>query len=130
MVDIAYQSPQTGGDAVISARVILGIDPFITDDDSIGQTKSIKNQEVATNSTIKVYPNPANDKLYIKLDNTMDGMANVEFFDLTGKLIYNTTINAAIKLQMLNVSNIKAGMYNLRISTTNKVINQKIVIIK
>jgi len=130
LLEIANQHTLTAGDAVISARVILGIDPFITDDDSIGQTKSIRNQEIAEKSAIKVYPNPANDKLYIELDNTMDGMANVEFYDLTGKLIYNTTVNAAKKLQMLNVSNIKAGIYNLRITTTDKTFNQKLVIIK
>jgi len=86
--------------------------------------------EVIGNSGMFIYPNPANDKLYIELDNTTDGSAKVEFYDLTGKLCYSTSINTTLKLQTLNISSIKAGIYNLRITTTDKTFNQKLVIIK
>jgi len=129
LVDIAYQSTLTGGDAVVSARVILGIDPIMNRETY--HPKAISdNQDIETALTIKVYPNPVNDKIYIMPDDLMDGMATVEIFDLTGKLVYNTTINAAIKLQSLNISTINKGIYNLRITANEKAYNQKLVIIK
>ena len=130
LIDIAYQSALTGGDAVISARVILGILPLIDDFEEPLTKSMIKKENAVNTQNIKVYPNPAYDKLYIMLDGTMDGMTKIEMFDLTGKLIYNTSINAAIKLQTLNINTINKGIYNLRITTTNKTYNQKLVIIR
>ena len=129
LYDMAYLDPNTNGDAVYTARVILGIDVINKVDNN--QPKPINHQDNVINSaSIKVYPNPANDRLYIALDGAIDGTANVEFYDLSGKLIYNTTINAIEKLQTLNINSIKAGVYNLRITTTTKINNQKLVIIK
>ena len=119
---------EVNGDAVFSARAILGINPFIDDDNK--PKSAFNNQQVQISNSIKIYPNPANDKLYIQLDNTLDGIAKVEFYDLAGKLIYSTTINASLKLQMLNISNLTKGIYNLRITANNKTKNQKLVIIK
>ncbi len=79
---------------------------------------------------VKVYPNPANDKLTIQLDNTMEGKAMVEILDLTGKLIYSSTINADFKLQTIDISKVSKGIYYLRISNNNTTNNQKLVIIK
>ncbi len=64
------------------------------------------------------------------MNNKVDGIAKIEFYDLTGKLSYITTINTALKKQTLNINNIKAGIYNLRITTNSKIENQKLVIIK
>ena len=83
-----------------------------------------------SNNIIEVYPNPAKDELSIQFDNVIEGTAIIELFDLTGKLIYNTSINTDLKLQTLNISSLKAGMYNLRISGNNITKNQKLVIIK
>ncbi|MEI6823211.1 MAG: T9SS type A sorting domain-containing protein [Bacteroidota bacterium] len=88
------------------------------------------NKKITGTSDIKVYPNPANDMLYIEFDNMEDCIAKVKFYDITGKLHYSTSINTTLKLQTLNISSIKAGIYNLQISTTTKINNQKLVIIK
>ena len=91
------------GDAVYTARVMLNLDP--TDLNMEYAKPPVHNQPIITENTVKVYPNPANDRLYIALDGAIDGIANVDFYDLSGKLIYNTTINAVEKLQTsVNVS--------------------------
>lgn len=130
LYNIAMQSPSTDGKAVYSARAILDI--YIKDNIQQNNTFLPPTMQSLTEtySAIKAYPNPANDKLYIQLDNTLDGIAKVEFYDLAGKLIYSTTINASLKLQMLNISNLTKGIYNLRITANNKTNNQKLVIIK
>ncbi|MEI6821685.1 MAG: T9SS type A sorting domain-containing protein [Bacteroidota bacterium] len=125
---IACLEAYAGGDAVFTARVMLNID---TANVVLEYAKApIHNPQIAKADNVKVYPNPANDRLYISLDGAIDGIANVEFYDLSGKLIYNTTINTVEKLQTLNINSIKAGVYNLRITTTNQNYNQKLVIIK
>ena len=129
LIDIAHQSTLTGGDAVVSARVILGIEPIMIRE-AYHPKAIIDRQDIETALTIKVYPNPANDKIYIMPDDLMDGMATVEIFDLTGKIVYNTTINTAIKLQSLNINAINKGIYNLRITANGKSYNQKLVLIK
>ena len=131
LVNIAYQSPLTGGKGVYGARVILGI--YIDTSDNMMSKSLIQpnnNNKISGTSDIKVYPNPANNLLYIEFDNITDGIAKIEFYDLTGKLHYSTSINTSLKLQTLNVSSIKAAIYNLRITTTNQIFSQKLVIIK
>ncbi len=85
LVNIAYQEPSTGGKGVYGARVILGLDPY---DNSLPQNflPPSNNSNSDNTSDIKVYPNPANDKLFVDLGNNEDGTAKVEFYDLTGKL--------------------------------------------
>ena len=127
LVNIAYQLPSKGGDAVFSARVILGIDPIDKDDYHVMPN----NQANTVNPlTINVYPNPATDRLYIVPSQIVEGMATVEIYDMNGKLSYSTTINIAQKVETINVSSIKAGIYNLRIITNNQTFSQKLVIIK
>ena len=128
LTDIAYSDPYTNGDGVYTARVMLNIDP---DDSNLVYRMALQlPKQVVKSNSVHVYPNPANDMLYIEFDNMGDCIAKIEFYDLTGKLYYSTSINTDLKLQTLNINSIKAGIYNLRISTTAKVKNQKLVIIK
>ncbi|MFZ9662048.1 MAG: T9SS type A sorting domain-containing protein [Chitinophagaceae bacterium] len=57
-----------------------------------------------TTNTLKVtaYPNPFNDRVFIKFASPVSGNAVVEFFDMTGR-----------RLQSINKSNIVAGQENL-----------------
>ncbi len=128
MLDIANQSPLTGGDAVHSARVILGIDMNVDDQYKSAQIINTVNSKII--SSINVYPNPANDKLNIEFDDSMEGQTTIEIFDLEGRLIYNSHVNADQKNQIINISSVNAGIFSLRITTKNKTFNQKLVIIK
>ncbi len=131
LYNIAMQSPLTGGNAVYNARAILDIsvtDNFQTNNNTF--LLPLVKPQVSNYSNIKIYPNPANDKLFIQLDDTMNGMAIIEINDLTGKLIYNTSINADFKLQTIDISKVSKGIYYLRISNNKSSNNQKLVIIK
>ncbi len=129
LLAIAMQTPYEGGDAVYAARVILGIDPLQY---NLAYTKPPVHKPLSTTEKeeLKVYPNPANDKLNIELSNALEGLATIEIYDLNSRLCYSTNINMAQKLQSINISGIKKGIYNLKIKTTNKTENQKLVIIK
>ena len=128
LVNIAMQSPLTGGDAVYSARVILGIDPLQY---NLDYTKPpVHPIKTDTKAKTKVYPNPACDQLSIELSATIEGMAGIEIYNLDGKLCYQTLINAAQQLQTIDIGSIKKGIYNIRISANNLSEYQKLVIIK
>jgi len=118
-----------GGDAVYSARVILGIDPLQYNlDYAISPIKPmVTDDDVAK---LKIYPNPANEILNIELSNIIEGSATIEIYDLNGKLCYYKVINTSQKLQSIDIRSILKGIYNIRITTTNKTENQKLVIIK
>ncbi|MFZ4401636.1 MAG: T9SS type A sorting domain-containing protein [Bacteroidales bacterium] len=117
------------GDAVFSARVMLGINPLIGNASFNKSTPDIGNAILAS-SSVNVYPNPANNTLYIELDAISEESAIIDIYDLNGRLCYHTSINCMQKLQTINVSSITKGIYNLQIKTTTQTKNQKLVIIK
>ena len=117
-----------GGDAVYSTYVLLGIDPLQY---NLDYAKPPVRPILTDNKAkFKIYPNPANDQLSIELSNTMKGIANIEIYDLNGKLCYQTIINTAQQLQTIEIGSIKKGIYNIRITANNLSEYQKLVIIK
>ncbi|MDY6800709.1 MAG: T9SS type A sorting domain-containing protein, partial [Bacteroidota bacterium] len=72
---------------------------------------------------IKVYPVPASD--FININNlTMPGSKKVEIIDVTGKVVYNNTLDNVNN--NINVSDFAKGIYFLRITIDNDVIDAKI----
>lgn len=73
--------------------------------------------------TIAIYPNPTKDVVVVDLGNQM---ANIEIFDLTGRLIMNTNSNNTI--QNIDFSNFENGIYVLRINGNGWQKVEKIVV--
>ncbi len=75
-----------------------------------------------------VYPNPIQDNhLYIKMGLLDISSIPINIYDLNGKLIFSKVYqfnNGGIKI---NVSNIPKGIYMLKMITTNKIFNYKII---
>lgn len=84
------------------------------------------------NSSIQVYPNPAKDRIVVKLANTGNGIARVKIVDLIGKTIYATEVemNAIQRGLELNLGNIPNGIYMLKLEYNQKMHISKIVIDK
>jgi hypothetical protein len=75
-----------------------------------------------TTEFIHVYPNPASTTLNVETEN---GGA-LEFYDVSGKLIYASNVNAG-KTE-LNVSMLATGTYNVRLTTATGVRTVRVVI--
>jgi 2',3'-cyclic-nucleotide 2'-phosphodiesterase/3'-nucleotidase/5'-nucleotidase len=75
----------------------------------------INNASILEN--IYVYPNPSNNELNIRTNNITDDLI-VKLYSLTGKLLFENKLNASIN-NILNVSELKAGVYMLSIETTD-----------
>ena len=69
-------------------------------------------------SGIKVYPNPANDKLYIDLNTLISG-GRIEIINTLGKVVLQKEIGVS-KVIELNIDHLKAGEYIVRIINNEK----------
>lgn len=80
-------------------------------------------EDMANKNGIKVYPNPANDYLNIK---SSDEIKTVDVYNFTGQLLNSEVVHSFNK--RLNISDLKKGMYVLRIETAeHKAVIRKIV---
>lgn len=76
--------------------------------------------DIAKNSGVKVYPNPVKDVLNINTDKKVN---SIEIFSLTGQLIRKLDNNS----KQVNVSDLKKGVYLLRVKSEGKDESFKIV---
>jgi len=126
LMDIALMTPYIGGDAVYSARVMLGIDP----DDYGVPYRLIETETQIEKKSIKVYPNPANDNVTVELmgyDNLQ--YAEIQIYGLVGNLIFNKKITENVS--NVSVAELKSGLYFYNVIVNNNCIaKEKLIIVK
>ncbi|MFC4723622.1 choice-of-anchor J domain-containing protein [Geojedonia litorea] len=70
-------------------------------------------------SSIKVYPNPASDALYVKSISN-EGSSNILLYNINGTLVLGAKIdNSSNKGQKIDIQKIPTGLYLLRIVNNN-----------
>ena len=85
----------------------------------VDQTLSVKQNAIAG---LQVYPNPVtNGTLYI--NTTANASKEVAIFDVLGKQVVKTTTEKAV-----NVSNLNAGVYIVKVTEEGKTATRKLVI--
>jgi hypothetical protein len=87
---------------------------------------------VATNkpllpSEIQVFPNPANDKITIKLAENMLRNVELSLYDITGKLVFYTA-SPSNEYLTVNVASLPNGCYNLTVKTPENVVKTHIIV--
>ena len=103
------------------------------DDINIGVSSGIEN-EILTNTTVLVYPNPATDALNIKLQSEKPSSGSMMLYDATGRNIFiKSGINLPAGDMEFNFTkdnlNIPSpGIYFLRLQTSEGAISKKIII--
>ena len=75
---------------------------------------SAEDFENSTNGFFKVFPNPSADN--ITISNSKSTLESIDLYDSTGRFIEK--IKGAGFSQTLDVSNLKAGIYILKINNT------------
>ena len=75
----------------------------------------------------KVYPNPTDNELIVKLNNNST-VEKLEFIDFSGKIIIPKKVELNNSLIRINVSNIIEGVYLLNITTDKEVNKVKVII--
>jgi len=72
---------------------------------------------------MRIYPNPTNES-YVTIQTPINGVKYVEVFDITGKRLINTSLNA----DTLNVSSISTGMYFVKVTVEGQSKTSKLII--
>ena len=68
---------------------------------------------------ITIYPNPASDIINIEFEKAMDDEVNLMIINSQGKPVKSTIIEAATIETQLNLQDLPAGMYYLRLTKGN-----------
>lgn len=77
---------------------------------------------------INVYPNPSNHILNVRLNSEQNSQYNMQFVDVTGKVIYREKINAIEGMNdyKVDVKKFAKGIYLLRISSPETMYSLKV----
>ena len=69
-----------------------------------------------TNSFLKIYPNPASNRVFIEMDRITGPDIQVSIYDITGKLKYNALKPFVNKIE-LDIQNLSNGIYFIELKT-------------
>jgi len=100
---------------------------YIVKIDSLGQGNYTNPIEilVKANNELVVFPNPANDKVYVQLPNNNRNYT-IEIYDLNGrKTFYQSSLSDQY---CIDVKNWKNGMYLLKVNYNNEFYQSKLII--
>jgi hypothetical protein len=84
-----------------------------------------ENIDIAVN--IKIYPNPASDIVNISFEEPVDGEINLTILDSQGKLVKRDVIESAMTEKQINLQELPAGIYYLRMNKGKLVNVYKVV---
>ena len=104
-----------------------GIIEFNTQEMTGGSTSIINaNSDI---STFEIFPNPiVNNDITIIYDNLSD-YVKLEIYDITGKSVFSDIFyGAGFKAKRVNTSNLKQGVYLVRINSEGTVLQKKLVV--
>jgi hypothetical protein len=80
--------------------------------------------EYSHNANVNVYPNPADDKVYIE---TQTQTVNIEIYDIYGR-VQNLRISESQNLRIsIDVANLKSGIYFVKVNTDEGNIVKRII---
>jgi hypothetical protein len=71
---------------------------------------------------VKVFPNPASEVVYIRFESTVNGEIDVNILDSQGKLVKTDKIESTMTEKQINLQEMPAGIYYLRL-TKGKLLN-------
>jgi len=84
--------------------------------------------ENETGSQLEIYPNPADDFINVKFDNTEESENLLQIFSVTGQIVYSKSLPSGLHTYHLNVGNFNKGFYVLKITAeSGRVITGKFI---
>ncbi len=83
---------------------------------------NVLSQEEFLNQKLKAYPNPVVDNLFIESNNTL--IQELHIYDLSGKIVLKQD---SLENNQLDVSNLRQGIYIVKINTSDGSVNKKII---
>jgi len=117
---IAMLTPYIGGDAVYTARVMLGINPNTY---QLPYRKGHFNDTaivITSENPVMVYPNPAQSQLTVEFLHALETADVFTLYDITGRKVLEQTLNPGTLKLNINVSGLYNGVYYYSLKNDNK----------
>jgi alpha-tubulin suppressor-like RCC1 family protein/streptogramin lyase len=83
-------------------------------------------EDLSTEHSIPIYPNPSNGIFQLTLENLQYGKANLQIYNMLGKMIYEATTEK--KQIEIDLSALSKGIYLVKVYKATKTYMQKIII--
>lgn len=87
-------------------------------------------KELSNSIDFSVYPNPAKERVIIKIDNVLYKNPKIKIINLYGQIVSETINKIGDEYQTIDVSNLNDGMYFINIQSDKERGVQKIIILK
>lgn len=125
---IASDSTRLGQNLDGGSLIEAAVDDFQLWDNTL-----VSVEELMENlTTFQLYPNPANEIVMLNFDAIENSTMNIELFDITGKLVYTTTLNVlkGNNTPRINIKEINSGTYLFKISSNESSMTRQLMIIR
>jgi len=97
----------------------------ILDDNGYWGTLDVREDKQNNPHDFMIYPNPANDEIYVKLDKVTAGTSSYDIFDLSGKIMLNGKFESNSNFSQISLSKLDKGYYMIRITYPDKSVLSK-----
>ncbi len=122
LTEIAYLKVIDGGEAVLYARAMLGID-VSEEEESSGR---MAQQQSSNSNEVTVFPNPSKGVTNILINNpTADNKTTVTLFDVRGKILFKKVISDSFEHLTVNLPE---GIYILQTTDNTATKSSKVVV--
>lgn len=125
------QAYQFGDDIKVTTKGILYYRLRMVDMDGRYQhseIRMIKAGNIIEEIRIQTYPNPVVNELRITIPSAwQDNEVNYELYNLSGNLVKRSSKRFANQTETISLSDVKAGMYVVKVSTVNNAALQRII---
>ncbi len=92
--------------------------------------ESTEVSELKVKREVEIYPNPANEEVFINFKQRINKASNIRIYDITGKLRYQQILEPRIERMEINTRELASGIYFLHIElSSGKKIIEKISVI-
>lgn len=79
-------------------------------------------------TTLLIYPVPTNDKIFVSLNNELSGDAQIRIYDLSGRKVYTFEYFFYDYKMLIDLPELKNGIYMLNLMIEDKLFIKKIII--
>ena len=118
-IDRSYQSCKYDGDELVYSTANPLFDGCRIDNTSI---EELSNED----ETVEVYPNPASDEVSIRFSCLQETPIEIIVLDLFGKVVKSIPVMSNVA--SLTVSDLRKGVYGIKVVYQNRVLTEKLLI--
>ena len=108
---------------------VVNWDTYFLDDFNLSSSPLLLNEFIESN-LISVFPQPAKNKLNIKVNLNNSEVYTLEFYNSQGKLLLSKVLNKNDEKINLDVSQFKSGIYFIKVHSKNNLYTKKVQIIR